>query len=87
MTEEYVKHIVEAEKIPEGDADTPEFVDWLADNPALGGHPLASSRRAWLSNLSTYLRDAEWLITIPETGDYILLTDEEYKLWRKLASE
>lgn len=47
------------EKIPEGDGQT--FEEWCEK---YGFHPLKGDRRAWCSSLGTYVRDADYLVTL-----------------------
>ena len=64
------------ERIPPGDADSPEFVQWCEEkgvSPLGGGE---GSRRGWWSALSTYIRDADYVF-YTETGEILLLTQAE----------
>ena len=52
------------EKIPEGDADNPKFVEWCENK---GYQSLVGYRRAWCTELSTYIRDGEYLVELSDS--------------------
>ena len=50
---------VQVERIPDIEPSSKEWVAWC---DARDFHPLASSRRAWIARLNTYLRSADYLV-------------------------
>ena len=64
------------DKIPDGDADNPEFLQWCIDNRI---HPLGGPRRAWCDWLGTYIRDASYLVRFTDADGVLLMTAEEFE--------
>ena len=64
------------ERIPE---DEDKFVAWCEENGVdyLGPQ---SGRRGWWSDLSTYIRGAEYLFTVESTGDRLLLYEDDFTI-------
>ena len=62
------------EKIPEGDGQA--FEDWCEK---YGFFPINGDRRAWCSNLGTYMRDADYLVTLVGIADCpsFFMTEDE----------
>ena len=61
------------EKIPEGDGA--DFEDWCEQ---YGFVPLNEGRRAWCSSLNTYMRNADYLVTldISDCPSFFMTEDE-----------
>lgn len=69
------------EKIPEGDGT--DFESWCEQ---YGFTPLNGGRRAWCSSLGTYMRDADYLVTLIGISDCpsFFMTEAEVKQARIL---
>lgn len=70
MTERW---LIEVEVDPAPDGDGPEFNAWCE---RYGFHTVASGRRAWCPQLSTYLRDAYGIATTSDGEQFLVYRDE-----------
>ena len=75
MTEKVVLRLnCLVKRIPDGDADTPEFVAWCKEHDV---HPLGGERRGWCSWLNGYIGWSAYLVYFGDQA--FLMTEGEYQ--------
>ena len=62
--------------IPDGDIDSPDFVEWCKRYDV---HPLKGDRRGWWSEQGMYIRDNKYVIYLQNVDGTILMTEEEFE--------